>query len=79
MFQVSPARPPARVQLPALSSCHLKADDVQTTGTTRYFDDPDRPQAATEAHRGLKVDNSGDVPIILVSCSRNYFATGRPR
>ncbi|KAF9870045.1 major facilitator superfamily transporter [Colletotrichum karsti] len=35
-------------------------------GTTRYFDDPDRPQAATDAHHGLKVDNSGDVPIILI-------------
>ncbi|GAB0136031.1 hypothetical protein EsDP_00004348 [Epichloe bromicola] len=34
-------------------------------GTTRYFDDPDRPQEATgEVH--LKCDTSGGVPIILV-------------
>ncbi|TDZ34908.1 Protein HOL1 [Colletotrichum spinosum] len=32
-------------------------------GTTRYFDDPDRPQIANESHRGLKTDKSG---IILV-------------
>ncbi|KAI8173728.1 hypothetical protein K4K54_009952 [Colletotrichum sp. SAR 10_86] len=39
---------------------------IRSQGTTRYFDDPDRPQAATNAHHGLKVDNSGDVPIILI-------------
>ncbi|KAK1448425.1 major facilitator superfamily transporter, partial [Colletotrichum cuscutae] len=35
-------------------------------GTTRYFDDPNRPQTANNSHHGLKVDASGDVPIILV-------------
>lgn len=36
-------------------------------GTTRYFDDPDRPQTADTADaRGLKCDRSGPVPIILV-------------
>lgn len=34
-------------------------------GTTRYFDDPDRPQVAGEDTR-LKCDTSGPVPIILV-------------
>jgi hypothetical protein len=36
------------------------------TGTTRYFDDPDRPQVAGEGAIGLKCDRSGPVPIILV-------------
>ncbi|KAK1838925.1 major facilitator superfamily transporter, partial [Colletotrichum chrysophilum] len=45
-------------------TCQSKSLD-HVPGTTRYFDDPDRPQAATNAHHGLKVDNSGDVPIIL--------------
>ncbi|KAL3423710.1 major facilitator superfamily transporter [Phlyctema vagabunda] len=35
-------------------------------GTTRYFDDPERPQAATSDSAGLKCDTSGPVPIILV-------------
>ncbi|KXJ92461.1 major facilitator superfamily transporter [Microdochium bolleyi] len=36
-------------------------------GTTRYFDDPDRPQTADTADaRGLKCDRSGPVPIILI-------------
>ncbi|EGS21205.1 uncharacterized protein CTHT_0030510 [Thermochaetoides thermophila DSM 1495] len=36
-------------------------------GTTRYFDDPERPQyAADGAAKGLKCDASGPVPIILV-------------
>ncbi|KAI1814748.1 major facilitator superfamily transporter [Poronia punctata] len=44
--------------------------DVQdhVPGTTRYFDDPDRPQAAaadTAGAQGLKCDYSGPVPIIL--------------
>ncbi|KAI1845321.1 hypothetical protein JX266_008631 [Neoarthrinium moseri] len=35
-------------------------------GTTRYFDDPDRPQTAETVNaRGLKCDRSGPVPIIL--------------
>lgn len=35
-------------------------------GTTRYFDDPDRPQTAdTIDARGLKCDRSGPIPIIL--------------
>ncbi|KAI1423047.1 major facilitator superfamily transporter [Xylaria sp. FL1777] len=35
-------------------------------GTTRYFDDPDRPQIAdTGDARGLKCDRSGPIPIIL--------------
>ncbi|KAI9650230.1 hypothetical protein NHQ30_000243 [Ciborinia camelliae] len=35
-------------------------------GTTRYFDDPGRPQVASDASVGLKCDRSGSVPIILV-------------
>ncbi|APA06943.1 hypothetical protein SS1G_04394 [Sclerotinia sclerotiorum 1980 UF-70] len=35
-------------------------------GTTRYFDDPERPQVASAASAGLKCDTSGPVPIILV-------------
>ncbi|KAH7031182.1 major facilitator superfamily domain-containing protein [Microdochium trichocladiopsis] len=36
-------------------------------GTTRYFDDPDRPQTADTADaRGLKCDHSGPIPIILI-------------
>ncbi|KAI0815647.1 major facilitator superfamily transporter [Xylaria sp. FL0064] len=36
-------------------------------GTTRYFDDPGRPQTAAAGDaRGLKCDYSGPVPIILV-------------
>ncbi|CAI4216809.1 unnamed protein product [Parascedosporium putredinis] len=35
-------------------------------GTTRYFDDPDRPQIATAAHTHLKCDTSGPEPIVLV-------------
>ncbi|KAK0719460.1 major facilitator superfamily domain-containing protein [Lasiosphaeris hirsuta] len=35
-------------------------------GTTRYFDDPDRPQYAADGMQGLKCDTSGPVPIILV-------------
>lgn len=46
---------------------------VKTPGTTRYFDDPNRPQAANDSHHGLKVDASGDVPIILVSSRRDSF------
>ncbi|KAI0398625.1 major facilitator superfamily transporter [Xylariaceae sp. FL0594] len=36
-------------------------------GTTRYFDDPDRPRAAADSGEttGLKCDRSGPVPIIL--------------
>jgi MFS family permease len=36
------------------------------TGTTRYFDDPERPQYAANGVQGLKCDTSGPVPIILV-------------
>ncbi|KAK3318021.1 major facilitator superfamily domain-containing protein [Apodospora peruviana] len=35
-------------------------------GTTRYFDDPERPQYAADGTHGLKCDTSGAVPIILV-------------
>ncbi|KAK1780152.1 major facilitator superfamily domain-containing protein [Copromyces sp. CBS 386.78] len=36
-------------------------------GTTQYFDDPERPQYATDAtHEHLKCDRSGPVPIVLV-------------
>ncbi|KAK3352813.1 major facilitator superfamily domain-containing protein [Lasiosphaeria hispida] len=35
-------------------------------GTTRYFDDPERPQYAADGIQGLKCDTSGPVPIILV-------------
>ena len=35
-------------------------------GTTRYFDDPERPQIATGNTTGLKCDTSGPLPIILV-------------
>ncbi|EGO58788.1 hypothetical protein NEUTE1DRAFT_128330 [Neurospora tetrasperma FGSC 2508] len=37
------------------------------SGTTQYFDDPERPQYATDgAHEHLKCDRSGPVPIVLV-------------
>jgi hypothetical protein len=41
---------------------------MMVLGTTRYYDDPDRPQAATSDSEsaGLKVDKTGKVPIILV-------------
>ncbi|KAK4100904.1 MFS general substrate transporter [Parathielavia hyrcaniae] len=35
-------------------------------GTTRYFNDPERPQYAADGVEGLKCDTSGPVPIILV-------------
>ncbi|KAH7376294.1 major facilitator superfamily domain-containing protein [Plectosphaerella cucumerina] len=35
-------------------------------GTTRYYDDPNRPQVANGADHGLKVDASGKLPIILI-------------
>lgn len=36
-------------------------------GTTQYFDDPERPQYATDGtHEHLKRDRSGPVPIVLV-------------
>ncbi|RAL58773.1 hypothetical protein DID88_009187 [Monilinia fructigena] len=35
-------------------------------GTTRYYDDPERPQVASAASAGLKCDTSGSVPIILI-------------
>ncbi|KAK3389503.1 major facilitator superfamily domain-containing protein [Podospora didyma] len=35
-------------------------------GTTRYFDDPERPPYAVDGVEGLKCDTSGRVPIILV-------------
>ncbi|EFX00468.1 major facilitator superfamily transporter [Grosmannia clavigera kw1407] len=35
-------------------------------GTTRYFDDPQRPQIAHDGAPGLKCDYSGGVPIILI-------------
>jgi hypothetical protein len=44
----------------------LRPTTDPSVGTTRYFDDPDRPQIATDATAGLKCDRSGAVPIILV-------------
>ncbi|KAH6957622.1 major facilitator superfamily domain-containing protein [Ilyonectria sp. MPI-CAGE-AT-0026] len=45
----------------------LEAKGVEhVPGTTRYFDDPPRPQIATSDHAGLKCDNSGKQPIILI-------------
>ncbi|KAL2200312.1 major facilitator superfamily domain-containing protein [Corynascus similis CBS 632.67] len=39
----------------------------EVPGTTKYFDDPERPQFALEhGVEGLKCDTSGPVPIILV-------------
>lgn len=35
-------------------------------GTTRYFDDPNNPQYDVDGRSGLKVDDSGPVPIILI-------------
>ncbi|CAK7239425.1 MAG: hypothetical protein STHCBS139747_000855 [Sporothrix thermara] len=35
-------------------------------GTTRYYDDPQRPQIAHDGIAGLKCDTSGPVPIILI-------------
>jgi hypothetical protein len=39
---------------------------ITSIGTTRYFDDPERPQVATSESTGLKCDTSGPIPIILV-------------
>lgn len=39
---------------------------LTNSGTTRYYDDPERPQIATAASAGLKCDTSGSVPIILI-------------
>ena len=39
---------------------------IATIGTTRYFDDPERPQYAADGVQYLKCDTSGPVPIILV-------------
>jgi hypothetical protein len=44
----------------------LPAPRITSVGTTRYFDDPERPQAATSESVGLKCDTSGPIPIILV-------------
>ncbi|KAK7415508.1 hypothetical protein QQX98_005861 [Neonectria punicea] len=45
----------------------LEAKGVEhVPGTTRYFDDPSRPQIATSDHGGLKCDTSGKQPIILI-------------
>ncbi|KAL2072532.1 hypothetical protein VTL71DRAFT_11875 [Oculimacula yallundae] len=44
----------------------LESKSEQVPGTTRYFDDLERPQAATAESVGLKCDTSGPVPIILV-------------
>jgi hypothetical protein len=41
-------------------------DDRLLSGTTRYFDDLERPQIAGENTVGLKCDRTGPVPIILV-------------
>ncbi|KAM0287688.1 hypothetical protein ACHAQH_000218 [Verticillium albo-atrum] len=40
--------------------------DISHKGTTRYYDDPSHPQLASGANRGLKLDDSGKVPIILI-------------
>lgn len=40
--------------------------DSSIAGTTRYFDDPERPQYAANGVDGLKCDTSGPMPIILV-------------
>jgi len=42
------------------------ANHFAQPGTTRYFDDPERPQIATDRTTGLKCDTSGPLPIILV-------------
>ena len=56
MSQVSPTRN---------GPTHATVD--QPEGTTRYFDDPDRPLVATVgAAASLKCDTSGPLPIILV-------------
>ncbi|CZT42732.1 related to transporter protein HOL1 [Rhynchosporium secalis] len=44
----------------------LESSSEHVPGTTRYFDDPERPQVATSETAGLKCDTSGPVPIILV-------------
>ncbi|KAM0564422.1 hypothetical protein ACHAPJ_000635 [Fusarium lateritium] len=41
-------------------------DGIKPLGTTRYFDDPSRPQTADELHGNLKCDNSGKESIILI-------------
>lgn len=55
--------------VPGLSSMVYSLEGLPLTlikGTTRYFDDPERPQIAREGITGLKCDTSGPVPIILV-------------
>ncbi|KAI5466212.1 major facilitator superfamily domain-containing protein [Mariannaea sp. PMI_226] len=45
----------------------LEAKGVEhVPGTTRYFDDPTHSHIATSEHVGLKTDNSGKEPIILI-------------
>ena len=54
---------PVRLELPILTGTCL----FNGSGTTRYFDDPRRPQIATDENAtGLKCDTSGKQPIILV-------------
>lgn len=43
---------------------HCRTDIIP--GTTRYFDDPERPQYAADGVEGLKCDTRGPIPIILV-------------
>lgn len=52
--------------------------NVPPAGTTRYFDDPERPQVATDAHAALKCDRSGPEPIILVCNPAPGSAPCRP-
>lgn len=58
---------PGRFVTTLFCSRPLSATTDSLKGTTRYFDDPDRPQIAREEQLGrLKCDTSGPQPIILV-------------
>jgi hypothetical protein len=52
--------------VPGMHPLANRPSQLTVKGTSRYFDDPERPQAATSEHSGLKCDTSGSVPIILV-------------
>jgi hypothetical protein len=53
-------------QSSVLTTMHRLTFTLLPQGTTRYFDDPNNPQYDVDGRSGLKVDNSGPVPIILV-------------
>lgn len=52
--------------LPGCFRARCTDGNLRALGTTRYFDDPERPQYAADGIEGLKCDTSGPVPVILV-------------